>query len=163
MHQVMLSNSSAVPSPSRWNLRILVLLLGITILHLWAGPSLSDSSGTAAQSDSGATLTQQVSTSPAVLVPADVPHQSLPLLTGPDLGQNILLGDVCAAACPDGHAIATALCSMVLAVAGFVGLQCLRALFFLPGSTRTPESLPPAAGPPHWNSVSLLQLSISRI
>ena len=163
MHQMMLLNPSVIPSPARWHLRVLVLLLGITILHVWAGPALSDSSGVPTQAASMTTITQQASASPAALIPADVLHQAPSPFLGPDSGQDALLGDVCAAACPDGHLVATALCSMVLVVAGLIGLYCLRAVFFLPAGDRTRELLPSVAAPRHSDDVSLLQLSISRI
>lgn len=166
MHQMMLLDSSAVASPVRWQFRILVLLLGITVLHMLAGAALSDGSGAVAPPDSGTNLTQQVSTPSAAFISADALHQTSSPHAGQDFGQNVLLGDVCAAACPDGHVIATALCSMVLAVTGLIGLHCLRILYFLPWSAwsvRTRQVLPSVMAPLQWNGVSLLQLSISRI
>jgi hypothetical protein len=163
MHQMMLLNPSVVPSPARWHLRVLLLLLGITILHVWAGPALSDSSGIPAQPASMTTNTQQASVSAAALIPADVLHQTPSPLQGPGPGPDALLGDVCAAACPDGHLVATALCSMVLVMAGLIGLYCLRTMFFLPAGERTHELLPSVAAPLHADDVCLLQLSISRI
>jgi hypothetical protein len=162
MHQMMLLNPSAVPSPARWHLRVLVLLLGITILHVWAGPALSNSSSAPVQSSS-ITMTEQVFVSPAALIPNEVLQQAPSPLIGLDFGQDILLGDVCAAACPDGHLVATALCSMVLVVAGLIGFYCLRAMVFLPGGNRTRELLPSVAAPLRSSGVCLLQLSISRI
>lgn len=160
---MMLLNPSAVPSPARWHLRVVVLLLGITFLHVWAGPALSTSSGVPAQAASMTTITQQVSVAPAALTPGEVSQQAPPPLVAPNFSQDVLLGDVCAAACPDGHLVATALCSMVLVVAGLIGLYCLRAMVLLPGSTRTRELRPPVASPLRSAGVCLLQLSVSRI
>ena len=162
MHHMMLLTPSAVPAPARWHLRVLVIILGITILHVWAGPALSNSRSAPAQSSS-ITMTEQVSASPAALIPNEVLQQAPSPLIGLDVGQDVLLGDVCAAACPDGHLVATALCSMVLVVAGLIGLYCLRAMVFLPGGNRTHELLPSVAAPLRSSGVSLLQLSISRI
>ena len=163
MHQVMLLNPSAVPSPARWHLRVLVLLLGITIVHIWAGPALSDTSGASLRSATGTTITEQVPASPAVLMAADVLHQAPSPSLGLDIGQDALVGDVCAAACPDGHLVATTLCSMVLVTAGLMGLYCLRPMVFLPDGSRTHELRPAALAPQITRDVSLLQLSISRI
>ncbi|MHA7146703.1 hypothetical protein ACX80U_18500 [Arthrobacter sp. TmT3-37] len=163
MHQMMLLNSSAVPSPARWHLRVLVLLLGITILHVWAGTALSNSSGGTGQPASVTTIMQQAAASPAALMPAEVLYQTPSPFIGPDFSQHALLEDVCAAACPDGHLVATALCSMVLVVAGLIGLYCLRTMVFLPGRNRTQELCPSVPPLLHSNGVCLLQLSISRI
>lgn len=163
MHRMMFLNPSAVSSPARWHLRVLVLLLGITILHVWAGPALSDSSGVPVQPASMTAILQQEPSAPAAPMPADVLHQSPSPLTGQNLGQDALLGDLYAAACPEGHVVATTLCSMVLIVAGLLGLYCFRAMFFLPGSDRPREVQPSIPAPRHSDGVSLLQLSISRI
>lgn len=163
MHQLMLLNPSAITSPARWHLRLVVLLLAITFLHVWAGPGLSNSTGVPTESAAMSTVTQQASVAPAVLVPVDVSYQTSTPLIGPASAQNADPGDVCATACPDGHMVTTALCSMVLIVAGLIGLYCRRSMIFLAGNNGTREPRPSIAAPPHSNGVCLLQLSISRI
>lgn len=162
MRHTMPLNPSAGFSPTRWHLRIVLLLLGIIILHVWAGPALSTTDSAPVPPATTTTVVQETITPPAAQIPAAVPQSGSSTLEMQNVGQVTRLGDVCAAACPDGHMVATALCSLVLIAAGLIGLYCLRAMFFLHWGNRERQAVQVAPVSLHAGEVSLLHLSISR-
>ncbi len=168
---------SGAPVSWGWCLRLLTLLVGVMSMHLWIGPGSEGMAGSIHGSS-------PVSVSAAVVSPEGAPAGTLESppgspshragatgLVGPALAavSEVTAADhgssdtsLCADTCPNGHSMMTAMCLIALLVIGALTFLWLRSALLTTGTRRRGPPEPTIIRKSRPQTVSLVQLSISR-
>ena len=160
-----------------WTLRLLTLLVGVLAMHLWISPTIGEPAGSTASTHTAPTHTvaaaPTASEAAGTLMTTETAAPDADMQAGPAVGAAVMVassadghgsagGSLCELTCPNGHSMMDAMCMIALLIIGFAGFLGLRSAL-LRGTLirRGPPSL--AFFPPvRAQTVSLVQLSISR-
>ncbi len=145
--------------PLTWALRLLILLAGITAMHLWIGPPVDAGAPTHGSSQTVHVTASDGSSSVSSTVMGE---KVLAAVSAPSPAHGSSEASLCDPTCPNGHSMMDALCLIALLVVGIAGCLWLRTALLGGFAVRR--------GPPvlaltylfRPQTVSLVQLSISR-
>ncbi len=157
-----------------WTLRLLALLVGILAMHLWISPTIGEPAGHTASTHTAPTHTvasaPTASEATGTLITAETTVPGVGPAAGPAAvmvasstdGHGSADGSLCELTCPNGHSVMDAMCMialLIIGLAGFLGLRSalLRGTLIRRGPPSLAFILPFRA-----QTVSLVQLSISR-
>ncbi len=157
-----------------WTLRLLALLVGILAMHLWISPTTGEPAGHTASTHTAPTHTVAsaptaseatgtlMTAEPPVPVTASAAGLAAVMVTSSFDGHGSADGSLCELTCPNGHSMMDAMCMIALLIIGLAGFLGLRSAL-LRGTLirRAPPSLA-FMFPFRAQTVSLVQLSISR-
>lgn len=141
--------------PLTWALRLLILLAGITAMHLWIGPPVDAGASTHGSSH----IVHVVASGDS----STVMSEKVPVaVTAPSPAHGSSEASLCDPTCPNGHSMTDALCLIALLVVGLASFLWLRTAFLRGFAVRRGPPVLTFAFPFRPQTVSLVQLSISR-
>lgn len=161
-----------------WTLRLLTLLVGILAMHLWISPTIGEPVGHTASTHTAPTHTvasaptASEATGTLMTAGTTVPEAgsaaglaaglAAVMVASSSDGHGSADGSLCELTCPNGHSVMDAMCMialLIIGLAGFLGLRSalLRGTLIRRGPPSLAFTLPFRA-----QTVSLVQLSISR-
>lgn len=169
-----LSSANGTLVSLMWTLRLLTLLVGILAMHLWISPTIGEPVGHTASTHTAPTHTvasaptASEATGTLMTAGTTVPEAGLAaglaavMVASSSDGHGSADGSLCELTCPNGHSVMDAMCMialLIIGLAGFLGLRSalLRGTLIRRGPPSLAFTLPFRA-----QTVSLVQLSISR-